>query len=356
MQSNRHQYFVKNLLSWNTYQNSRQMPWKSETNPYKIWLSEIILQQTRVEQGLKYFEGFVKNFPTISHLAVANEEKVFKIWEGLGYYSRCRNLMLTAKYIHEELNAVFPTKYEDILALKGVGPYTAAAISSFAYNLPYAVLDGNVFRVLARYFGIHTAIDSTAGKKLFTDLANQLLDKKSPAIYNQAIMDFGAIICKPKNPLCGTCLLQKNCIAYSNNEINLLPIKEKKLLKRNRYFYYIIARYRNAYFVRKRSEKDIWQNLNEFILHESETLTNIEQFIKEEIPLILKKSSFSTLRVSALQRQQLSHQNIKGYFIEIQLTDSFKLNSYQLINVKELKHLAFPKFINSYLQETQILE
>ena len=193
-------YFSKRLLHWNKIQNKRAMPWKGEKDPYKIWLSEIILQQTRVEQGWNYYNRFVSTFPNIKKLAAAPEEKVFKLWEGLGYYTRCKNLIATAKFIAKEKQGEFPNAYNEILDLKGVGPYTAAAIASFAFNLPHAVVDGNVFRVLARFFGIETATDSTTGKKLFSGLAEELLDKKLPGIYNQAIMDFGAMICKPKNP------------------------------------------------------------------------------------------------------------------------------------------------------------
>jgi A/G-specific adenine glycosylase len=193
--------FTKKLMKWNQSSNNRAMPWKGEKDPYKIWLSEIILQQTRVEQGLGYYERFVKKFPTIKHLAKAPEQEVFKLWEGLGYYTRCKNLIATATFISKEKKGKFPDDYESILSLKGVGPYTAAAIASFAYNLPHAVIDGNVFRVLSRYFGISTPVDTAAGKKMYALLAKELLDKDEPGLYNQAIMDFGAVVCKPLQPL-----------------------------------------------------------------------------------------------------------------------------------------------------------
>ena len=204
--SKKPQKFSRILQKWNREKNTRQMPWKGEKDPYKIWLSEIILQQTRVEQGLNYYNNFIKTFPDVHKLAKAPEEKIFKLWEGLGYYTRCRNLIASARYISKELKGKFPDTYEEIKALKGVGPYTAAAISSFAFNLPHAVVDGNVFRVLARIFGISTPIDSTEGKKKFTELANKLLDKKQPGFYNQAIMDFGAVICKPAPCLQSLCV------------------------------------------------------------------------------------------------------------------------------------------------------
>ena len=189
-------YFTKRLLAWNEKENRRAMPWKGEKDSYKIWLSEIILQQTRVEQGLNYYNRFVKAFPDIKKLATAPEQKIFKLWEGLGYYTRCKNLIATAKFIVKEREGKFPQTYPEILSLKGIGPYTAAAIASFAFDLPHAVVDGNVFRVLSRFFGINNATDSTTGKKLFTELAEELLDRNQPGVYNQAIMDFGAVVCK----------------------------------------------------------------------------------------------------------------------------------------------------------------
>ena len=262
------------------------MPWKGEKDPYKIWVSEIILQQTRVEQGLAYYNRFIKTFPTVHHLAKAPETTIFKLWEGLGYYTRCKNLIATAKYISKELNGKFPNKYDEILKLKGIGPYTAAAIGSFAFNLPHAVVDGNVFRVLARFFGIKTATDTTEGKKIFTALANELLDKKQPGIYNQALMDFGAMICKPQQPLCMECPLKTGCVAYLHDLITVLPIKEKTITKKPRWLYYIIIEHNGKVYVRKRSEKDIWQNLYEFVL-----LKMIRSYLVKKLKnlLLLKK-------------------------------------------------------------------
>src|SRR5665213_573266 len=219
--------FSKTLLLWNNEHNKRQMPWKGETSPYKIWISEIILQQTRVQQGMGYYNRFIQAFPDIKTLATASEKEVYKLWEGLGYYSRCKNLIASAKFIYHDLDGKFPETFEEILALKGIGNYTASAIASFAYNRPYAVLDGNVFRVLSRFFGIEIPINTTAGKKYYSELAQVLLDKKKPAEYNQAIMDFGAVICKPALPLCYECPLQKKCIAFLNEKVSVLPINEK---------------------------------------------------------------------------------------------------------------------------------
>ncbi len=227
-------------MLWHRNQNRRSMPWKGEPDPYRIWLSEIILQQTRVEQGTAYYEKFILGFPTIRELALAPEKEVFKYWEGLGYYSRCRNLIATAKKIIEEYNGRFPSSYSEILALPGVGPYTAAAIASFAFSLPFAVVDGNVERVLSRYFGISTPTQSAAGKKLYNAIASDLLDKDHPALYNQAIMDFGATVCKPRNPLCDQCVHSENCQAFQHRWVNKLPIKKSVAPPRKKRWYYII--------------------------------------------------------------------------------------------------------------------
>ena len=237
--------FVNSLLDWNMHHNRRMMPWKGEKDPYKIWLSEIILQQTRVEQGLMYYENFINNFPTIIHLADAAEEQVFKLWEGLGYYTRCKNLIATAKFIAYDLNGKFPTDYASILALKGVGPYTAAAIASFAYHLPFAVLDGNVYRVLSRIFNIDVPIDTLEGKKLFEAVAQQILPSEQPAAYNQAIMDFGATVCKPQ-PNCANCFFNLHCKAFLNGNQQALPIKIKQKSSKKRWFHYVVLSYKNS--------------------------------------------------------------------------------------------------------------
>jgi A/G-specific adenine glycosylase len=344
--------FSETLLQWNKDQNTRQMPWKGEKDPYKIWLSEIILQQTRVEQGLSYYNNFVKAFPNIQKLAKAKDERVFKLWEGLGYYSRCRNLLFTARYISKEKSGNFPSTYEEIKSLKGVGPYTAAAIASFAYNLPYAVVDGNVFRVLARVFGISKPIDSNEGKILFTHLANELLDKVNPGSYNQAIMDFGAVICKPVAPVCRTCIFKKKCAAFLNNEIHLLPVKEKKIKIRKRWFYYLLLEYKNETAVLVRTAKDIWQGLYEFSLIETEQEETIKKIIsKAEKKKWLKTGLYEIISISAVQQQQLSHQLIAGQFIRIRVKQKLKLNENALwISKQGISKLAFPKFINQYLQ------
>jgi A/G-specific adenine glycosylase len=345
-------HFVHQLIKWNSKENKREMPWKGEKDPYRIWLSEIILQQTRVEQGLDYYHRFVNTFPTISHLAGATETKVFKLWEGLGYYTRCKNLIATAKYINNDLNGKFPDKYEDILSLKGIGPYTAAAIGSFAFNLPYAVLDGNVFRVLARYFGIANPTDSAEGKKLFSALANDLLDKKQPGIYNQALMDFGAIICKPQLPLCATCILNDQCEAFLKGAVQQLPVKEKSIIKKTRWFYYLVIDYKGKVYVRKRLAGDIWENLFEFILVESKEALSIENFqlIKE----ILGENKFEVEHISTVYKQLLTHQTIKGQFIRVKIWEQTKLKGFKLVGEKALQKLPFPKFISNYLKDKNV--
>jgi A/G-specific adenine glycosylase len=351
--SKKQQSFANSLLQWNTKHNKRQMPWKGEKDPYKIWLSEIILQQTRVEQGLAYYNTFIKNFPTIQKLAKATDEKVMKLWEGLGYYSRCRNLLTTARFITSELKGKFPASYDEIKALKGVGPYTAAAISSFAYNLPYAVVDGNVFRVLARVFGIAKPIDSTEGKKYFTALAADLIDKKNPGQYNQAIMDFGATVCKPAAPLCTACVFKNKCVALLNNSSSVLPVKEKKITIKKRWLYYLVVEYKGKVAIRQRVDKDIWQGLFEFPLIEAAADTVLADIIKKaEKQKIISGKKYKVLFTSPLHKQQLSHQLIVGLFIKIALADKPVLDkSFQWISASKLKAYAFPQFINQYLKD-----
>ena len=329
------------------------MPWKGEKDPYKIWMSEIILQQTRVEQGWNYYNRFVEAFPDIKKLAKAPETTVFKLWEGLGYYTRCKNLIATAKFITENNKGKFPDTYEDIVALKGVGPYTAAAIASFAYNLPHAVVDGNVFRVLSRYFGVDTPIDSVAGKKFFTELADRLLDVKQPGIYNQALMDFGAVICKPKLPLCPACPFNSRCVAYLTGYVEKLPVKEKSITKKNRWFYFLRITYAGKVYVRKRTGNDIWQNLYEFVLLENngpvEHIAAWDDFKK-----VFGKVKVDITRVSQVYRQQLTHQTIQGQFISVTINKPLPVEGYELVSPEQLSKLPFPKFITHYLSDKNV--
>jgi len=342
--------FSRFLLRWDKKKNDRQMPWKGEKDPYKIWLSEIILQQTRVEQGWVYYKKFVENYPTVQLLAVAPDTEVYKSWEGLGYYNRCKNLLESARYISEKLDGVFPGKYEDILSLKGVGTYTAAAISSFAFNFPYAVLDGNVFRVLARIFGIKKAINAADGKKYFTKLASELLHKKQPGIYNQALMDFGAVVCKPVNPICPACVFKNNCYAFKNDLIREFPLKEKKNKVRNRWFYYIVLEYKNRIYIKKRTGNDIWKNLYEFVLIETDQIAGKKKVLNLAIKKgFLEKGSFSVQSVSSNQSQQLSHQKITGQFIRVKLQKALTIPGLKAVSPNQLVKYPFPRFINAYL-------
>ena len=329
------------------------MPWKGEKDPYKIWISEIILQQTRVTQGLSYYNNFIKLFPSLPALANAPDEQVFKAWEGLGYYSRCKNLLFTARHIVENLNGKFPEKFENILKLKGIGPYTAAAISSFAYGLPHAVVDGNVFRVLARFFGEAAAVDSKIGKELFTAMACELLYKKDPGAYNQAIMDFGATICRPQTPECAACILQSRCIAFKTGQVENLPVKAKRLIKTSRFFTYFVFTKDNLVLVRKRTGKDIWENLHEFYLFESDKEYSWEpREIKDWLKHQLHLSNPSIINVSKLYRQQLTHQQVSGRFIRIKLSSMpVTLDGFLTMSSDDLSSIAFPRLINQYLQD-----
>jgi A/G-specific adenine glycosylase len=346
-------WFSDKLLRWNKQKNVREMPWKGEKDPYKIWLSEIILQQTRVEQGLNYYHRFIEAFPDVNKLAKASDQKVFKLWEGLGYYSRCRNLLATARHISRDRKGKFPDSFDEIKALKGVGPYTAAAISSFAYNLPYAVVDGNVFRVLSRVFGIKTSTDSTEGKKYFTQLANELINKKQPGIYNQAIMDFGAVICKPALPLCNECVFNKTCYAFLNNKIAELPVKKKKINMRERWFYYLVITFEGKVAVRQRVAKDIWQQLYEFPLIETTEDKAIRDILKKaEKEKWLTSKAYTLTGESVFYKQQLSHQVIRGKFIAVNSSFLPKGNDWLWVPESKLQEYPFPQLINQYRQES----
>ncbi len=345
--------FTKELMAWNQNENAREMPWKGEKNPYRIWLSEIILQQTRVEQGTDYYNRFIKKYPTVSKLAAAPDNEVFKLWEGLGYYNRCRNLLFTARTLVEKNKGIFPKTYDELLALKGVGPYTAAAIASFAYNLPYAVVDGNVFRVLSRYFGIDTPIDTTAGKQAFTSLAEKMLHQKAPGTYNQAIMDFGATVCKPALPNCAECPLQKGCAAYQTGKVNQLPVKEKVLTRTKRHFNYFVFEWNDKIWVRQRVLKDVWQGLHEFYLLETPQIqhwaTNqVSDWLKTQLNIKQNKG----INISSPYVQQLTHQQIRGVFIRIKLTRApgVLASAGNWYSLKDMSQLAFPKLITQYME------
>lgn len=338
------------------------MPWKGEKDPYKIWLSEIILQQTRVEQGWAYYEKFVKTFPTIQDLAKAKDEKVYKLWEGLGYYNRCKNLIYTARQIVAENNGIFPSDYPSLLALKGIGPYTAAAIASFAYNLPYAVVDGNVFRVFSRFYGIEIPIDSKEGIDTFNKVADQNLSKLNAGIYNQALMDFGATICKPMAPSCSSCIMQKKCVAFLDNKVNQLPIKSKSIQKKKRHFDFFCFTYKGKWLIQKRSEGDIWSGLYQFYLIENTALPIITSAYLKQVcgdQLGIKPSQIAEgfdlkasdkTKVSIIYHQTLTHQLLQARFIKIELEilPSIFTNA-SWVNTKQMSKFPFPKIINDFL-------
>ena len=338
------------LLRWNKKSNRRQMPWKGEKDPYKIWLSEIILQQTRVEQGLAYYQKFVERYPTIQKLAAGSDKEIYKLWEGLGYYNRCKNLITTARHISENLNGVFPKEYAEIISLRGIGEYTASAIASFAYTLPFAVVDGNVFRVLSRVFGIKKAIDSSEGKKYFKEFASALLNKKRSAEYNQAIMDFGAVVCKPVNPVCTSCVFKKHCYAFQFGLIKKLPFKEKKIKIKTRWFYYLVLEYRNKVYIKQRTGDDIWKNLFEFVLIEMDNRTDVKLILSLALKnKFISKRSFAVESISPEQSQQLSHQKIIGRFIRIKLKKAYSFSGLQAVPKSRIAIYPFPKYINSFL-------
>lgn len=344
-------FFTKQLMHWHSAHNNRSLPWKEEKDPYKIWLSEIILQQTRAAQGLPYYLRFTEAYPTVQHLAAAQDEDAFRLWQGLGYYNRCKNMLATARIITGNLNGHFPNTYEGLLDLKGIGPYTAAAIASFAYGLPQAVVDGNVYRVLARYFGIDTPFDTAEGKKEFAALAQQLLDVPDSAGYNQAIMDLGATVCTPALPKCSKCPLQAKCTAFRQGTVQLLPVRSKKQAVRNRYFHYLLLVDGDAVWIRKRDGKDIWQNLHEPYL--------VEYDAPLDTKALAGHSSFGSLGVKTepvyegMLKQKLTHQLIETRFFTVQLktTANRHLEGGNWVKFSDLKKLAFPKTIVSFLEK-----
>jgi len=349
-------WFPQILIKWNNDVNDRPMPWKGEKNPYRVWLSEVILQQTRVEQGIKYYENFIAAFPNIYALASAPEQKIYKLWEGLGYYQRCRNLIETAHHVVGNLNGQFPDSYEEIKKLKGIGPYTAAAIASFVYNEPRAVVDGNVFRVLSRIFAVRTPIDTIPGRAFFTQYANELISKEEPALFNQAIMDFGAVVCKPL-PNCKVCPFTTRCKAFQNSSVSKFPVKTKKIDVQSRWFNYIIMEYRGKIAIRQRTKKDIWRNLFEFLLIESRPRMSTDAVIKQlDKEGWLGENSFELKSVSPIFSQQLSHQRIEGRFTRLKLNDKHTLlNELLWIRKSDIKHFPFPKFVNQYLEQERSL-
>ena len=346
--------FAKKLLNW--YQEfGRRLPWRDTNNPYYIWLSEIILQQTRIEQGRSYYDHFVREYPTIADLAKASEEQVLKSWQGLGYYSRARNLHAAAQYVVDELGGRFPDTYEGILTIKGVGKYTAAAIASFAYRLPYPVIDGNVYRLISRLYGIYTPIGTAQAYKEFEQLLLNLIDRDRPDTFNQAIMDFGSIYCKPIGCDCENCIFRQECVAFRDGKVEILPIKPQKVKVKERFFYYIDIRWGNSLLMQQREAGDIWQGLYELPLHETERpIDSIS--LKSDICMVLKKwlgSEPSSLTIGPEMKHQLTHRTIVAQFMQANYgTKPNKIpEKMRVVGLEELKTLPISRLIDRYLSK-----
>lgn len=340
--------FADSLIAWYE-ENKRDLPWRNTKDPYRIWISEIILQQTRVAQGYDYYLRFMERFPDVFMLAAADEDEVMKYWQGLGYYSRARNLHAAAKSIAEV--GSFPDTYEGVLALKGVGAYTAAAICSFAYDMPYAVLDGNVYRILSRWLGIETPIDSTAGRKMFAEAADALLDKARSSLYNQAIMDFGALQCTPSSPNCLFCPLAGSCMALQQGKVEILPVKQHKTKVTNRYFNYIYVRMGDYTFIGKRKGDDIWKNLYELPLIETDVdMSDQDEEVFEKVQEFFGKAQVLSVRVIKKGvKHVLSHRVIYANLYEVTLTEEINvLGGYQKVSVEDLYKFAVPNLVSRF--------
>lgn len=327
---------TESLIKW--YEcNGRDLPWRRTKDPYKIWLSEIILQQTRVEQGLPYYEKFVENFPVVGDLARVNLDKVYKFWEGLGYYSRANNLHSTANYIAKELKGTFPNNYKDLIKLKGVGDYTASAISSFCFNEIQPVLDGNVYRVISRFYGIEEEINTPKAKKIFKTILFEIIDDKRPDLFNQAIMEFGALQCVPRNPLCEECIFKSECYAHTTNSVNNFPVKKQTKKSIDRYFNYLVFNKNGQLAIRKRGNKDIWKNLHEFPLLDSKDIFEQESH-----------ANFTFYEVSKTYKQVLSHQNIYAKFFTVNHLNG---EEFFFIDKKEVDSYGFHGLMVKYLKD-----
>lgn len=346
--------FSETLIAW--YQSKkRDLPWRNTSNPYFIWLSEIILQQTRVDQGMPYYIKFVEAFPTIDDLANASQDEVLRLWQGLGYYSRGRNLHFTAKQVVAVFNAAFPTNYNDLIKLKGIGPYTAAAIASFCGNEHKAVVDGNVYRVLARYFGIESDISSTLAQKEFQQLASGLLSIKNPGIHNQAIMEFGALQCVPKNPNCNQCPFQTSCFAFLNKKIDSLPYKSKKAKVKIRYFNYLVINKDDFTLIRKRPAGDIWEGLYEFPLIEShEDLDENKIINSQAFKNLIESKKYTIGNISLSIKHQLTHQTIFCKFIEISLKEATHLIDFESVLWANLENYPKPILIQRFYKKNEM--
>lgn len=341
--------FSQEILKW-YHQNKRQLPWRNTKDPYKIWLSEIILQQTRVVQGTPYYHKFLEVFPTVHDLASAPEEKVLKLWQGLGYYSRARNLHATAQMVVNEWNGEFPQTYKGLKSLKGIGDYTASAIASICFNIPEPVVDGNVYRVLARYYGVDMPINSSEGIKYFKKLARKVMDVDDARDYNQGIMEFGAMQCAPKKPYCMLCPLQESCVALKDNKVDILPIKLNKTKTRTRYFNYLVfLDGKNNTLLEQRTGKGIWQNLYQFPLLESEKEINekeLAQHLEDGFPSRVSVSIYNETPIV----HKLSHQHLYTRFWIIETKELLSDG----ISWEQLVEFPVPVLIADFIQTFKI--
>jgi A/G-specific adenine glycosylase len=340
--------FTTTIIQW-FRENGRTLPWRETKDPYAIWLSEVILQQTRIEQGRPYWERFMQRWPTVDSLAAATEDEVLREWQGLGYYSRARNLHKAAKQI--AAIGHFPNTMEELRRLKGIGDYTAAAIGSIAFGLPAAVVDGNVYRVLSRWMGIDTPIDSTEGKKMFFEAAQELLDKSNPALYNQAIMDFGALQCTPSSPDCLSCPLADSCVALQQGKVEMLPVKKNKTKVTDRFFNYIYVRMGDYTFIGKRKGNDIWKNLYELPLIETDKeLSEKDEELFEKLEGLFGKAEGISVRlVRKGVKHVLSHRIIHANFYEVVLPEEWEgLKGYQKVHVEDLYKFAVPNLVSRF--------
>ena len=341
--------FSDELLSW-YHKNKRDLPWRNTNDAYVIWLSEIILQQTRVEQGLPYFNRFVEKYPDVSSFAAADEDEVLKLWQGLGYYSRARNMLKTARMVAEHHGGKFPDDYDQLIKLKGIGEYTAAAVASFAANQPKAVVDGNVYRVIARYFGISEPINSTNGKKTFQATASELLNTKQPALHNQAIMEFGAMLCKPKNPACGICPVRTGCYAFLHNATTALPVKLNKVKVRERFFNYFLITQGDDILMNKRDDKDIWANMYDLPLIESSYLLSPQEIFSLPGAKELFGVDNTILEISEVKKHILTHQRLFVRLITLKKQPVELQPSWFFTPINNLEKLAMPKIIFIFIK------
>ena len=340
------------LINWYE-QYRRDLPWRHNPSPYEVWLSEVILQQTRVSQGMDYYLRFIERWPTVEALAQATEEDVLKMWQGLGYYSRARNLHHCAQQVVEQYGGKFPADYEQLKKLKGIGDYTAAAIASIAFNLPHAVVDGNVYRVIARLYDIDTPININEGQTLFAQLADELLDRNHPSLHNQAMMEFGALQCTPKNPDCLHCPLQAHCLAFERQSVGQRPVKLQKTKVKTRYFNYLVMRVGESIYLHKRSDNDIWKNLYDFPCIESETPLTVEAVINSEgFRQLVDGTDFTITKTSPMFTHKLTHRTIIAQFIEIKLEQKLlqiETKEVFLAAERELENYPIPRLIDLYL-------